>query len=65
MVKEETRSMDEYDSGGGSGDKAPEAEEEGSTPPLPEKVVLIDLQIFSFFVVWILKKCCVSNVLCY
>lgn len=31
--------MDGYDSGGGSADKAPEAEEEGTTPPLPEKVV--------------------------
>jgi hypothetical protein len=31
--------MDEYDSGGRSADKAPGADEEGSTPPLPEKVV--------------------------
>jgi hypothetical protein len=33
--------MDEYDSGGRSADKAPGAEEEGSTTPLPEKVILI------------------------
>lgn len=40
--------MDEYDSGGRSADKAPGAEEEGSTtPPLPEKVVLIS--VFHFF----------------
>lgn len=30
--------MDEYDSGGRSADKAPGAEEEGSTTPLPEKI---------------------------
>lgn len=33
--------MDEYDSGGRSADKAPGAEEEGSTTPLPEKVIFI------------------------
>jgi len=33
--------MDEYDSGGRSADKALGAEEEGSTTPLPEKVMLI------------------------
>ncbi|KAK4854290.1 hypothetical protein QYF36_021696 [Acer negundo] len=35
-VAEET--MDDYDSGGRSGDKGPGAEDEGSTAPLPEKV---------------------------
>ena len=30
--------MDEFDSGGRSGDKAPGAEDEGTTPPIPEKV---------------------------
>ncbi|KAK2661285.1 hypothetical protein Ddye_007818 [Dipteronia dyeriana] len=35
-VAEET--MDDYDSGGRSGDKVPGAEDEGSTAPLPEKV---------------------------
>lgn len=33
--------MDEYDSGGRSADKGPGAEDEGSTAPIPEKVVLI------------------------
>lgn len=33
--------MDDNDSGGFSADKAPGAEDEGSTAPLPEKVVLI------------------------
>lgn len=33
------RGMDEYDSGGRSGDKGAAAEDEGSTAPLPEKVV--------------------------
>ncbi|RVW12915.1 Casein kinase 1-like protein HD16 [Vitis vinifera] len=32
------KEMDEYDSGGRSGDKGPGAEDEGSTAPLPEKV---------------------------
>ncbi|KAF2285337.1 hypothetical protein GH714_000120 [Hevea brasiliensis] len=32
------KTMDEYDSGGRSGDKGPGAEDEGSTAPLPEKV---------------------------
>lgn len=32
------RAMDEYDSGGRSGDKGQGAEDEGSTAPLPEKV---------------------------
>ena len=35
------KAMDEYDSGGRSADKAPGAEDEGSTAPLPEKVVTI------------------------
>ncbi|KAH1107540.1 hypothetical protein J1N35_011308 [Gossypium stocksii] len=30
--------MDEFDSGGRSGDKGPGAEDEGSTAPLPEKM---------------------------
>lgn len=33
------KTMDEYDSGRGSGDKGPGAEDEGSTAPLPEKVI--------------------------
>ncbi|KAF2302013.1 hypothetical protein GH714_031333 [Hevea brasiliensis] len=32
------KKMDEFDSGGRSGDKGPGAEDEGSTAPLPEKV---------------------------
>ena len=35
------KAMDEYDSGGRSADKAPGAEDEGSTAPLPEKVITI------------------------
>lgn len=35
------RAMDEYDSGGRSGDKGQGAEDEGSTAPLPEKVYLL------------------------
>lgn len=40
LLKEEVaeKKMDEYDSGGRSGDKGPGAEDEGSTAPLPEKV---------------------------
>ncbi|XWS17690.1 hypothetical protein CRYUN_Cryun33cG0089000 [Craigia yunnanensis] len=40
VLREEVaeKKMDEYDSGGGSGDKGPGAEDEGSTAPLPEKV---------------------------
>ncbi|KAL2655644.1 hypothetical protein AAZX31_04G083100 [Glycine max] len=34
----EVEGMNEYDSGGRSADKAPEAEDEGTTPPIPEKV---------------------------
>lgn len=34
----EAKGMDEFDSGGRSGDKAPGAEDEGTTPPIPEKV---------------------------
>lgn len=34
----EERAMDEYDSGGRSGDKGLAAEDEGSTAPIPEKV---------------------------
>ncbi|XP_061369572.1 casein kinase 1-like protein HD16 isoform X3 [Gastrolobium bilobum] len=34
----EEEAMDEYDSGGRSADKAPGAEDDGSTAPLPEKV---------------------------
>lgn len=34
------RAMDEYDSGGRSGDKGLAAEDEGSTAPIPEKVFL-------------------------
>jgi hypothetical protein len=41
--------MDEYDSGGRSADKAPGADEEGSTPPLPEKVVF-NFDFFSEFI---------------
>lgn len=36
----EERAMDEYDSGGRSGDKGLAAEDEGSTAPIPEKVFL-------------------------
>ncbi|EOY29783.1 Casein kinase I protein [Theobroma cacao] len=40
VLREEVaeKKMDEYDSGGRSGDKGPGAEDEGSTAPLPEKV---------------------------
>ncbi|CAK9158837.1 unnamed protein product [Ilex paraguariensis] len=40
VLKEEVgeKEMDEYDSGGRSGDKGVGAEDEGSTAPLPEKV---------------------------
>ncbi|XP_027329675.1 casein kinase 1-like protein HD16 [Abrus precatorius] len=39
VLKEENKAMDnEHDSGGRSADKAPAAEDEGSTTPLPERV---------------------------
>lgn len=41
--------MDDYDSGGRSADKAPGAEDEGSTAPIPEKVVLISIVSFLVF----------------
>lgn len=44
----EERAMDEYDSGGRSGDKGLAAEDEGSTAPIPEKVFL-SFQILFFF----------------
>ena len=42
--------MDEYDSGGRSGDKGPAADDEGSTAPLPEKVSLS--LFYNFFLVY-------------
>lgn len=44
----EERAMDEYDSGGRSGDKGLAAEDERSTAPIPEKVFL-SFQILFFF----------------
>ncbi|OMO86647.1 hypothetical protein COLO4_20992 [Corchorus olitorius] len=49
VLREEVaeKKMDEYDSGGRSGDKGPGAEDEGSTAPLPEKVFyLLDFLLF-------------------
>lgn len=49
VLKEEVaEKMDEYDSGGRSGDKGPGAEDEGSTAPLPEKVFLFPLLPYLF-----------------
>lgn len=55
----EERAMDEYDSGGRSGDKGLAAEDEGSTAPIPEKVFL-SFQILFFFWNNFLEFCLVS-----
>ena len=47
VLREEA--MDEYDSGGRSADKAPGAEEEGSTAPLPEKVFFLFLIYYYYY----------------
>ena len=39
LLEEADRKMEDYESGGRSADKTPAAEEEGSTAPLPEKVL--------------------------
>ena len=45
----EVEGMDEYDSGSRSADKAPGAEDEGTTPPIPEKVHSVSqVATFSF-----------------
>lgn len=51
--------MDEYDSGGRSGDKGLGAEDEGSTAPLPERVylsLLISVFVLTFVKSWFLYK---------
>lgn len=52
--------MDEYDSGGRSGDKGLRAEDEGSTAPLPEKVISLELLLLTafYFVGKIFAGCC-------
>lgn len=48
--------MDEYDSGGRSGDKGLGAEDEGSTAPLPEKVLTLFLELLlltAFLFFWL------------
>lgn len=53
--------MDEFDSGGRGSDRGVEAEDEGSTTPLPEKVSVICLswkKCGIFLICLHLMKCC-------